>query len=74
MERRPGRQPHPLRLATRKRVYLAMMGVCLLLIALAWTVIYRYSTTAAVVMSVVALFVPPLAVIIANASSDTDRR
>jgi Family of unknown function (DUF6343)/Protein of unknown function (DUF3099) len=71
---RPARQPHPLRLVTRKRVYLAMMGVCLLLIVLAWTVIYRYSTTAAVVMSVVALFVPPVAVIIANASSGTSDR
>jgi ABC-type transport system involved in cytochrome bd biosynthesis fused ATPase/permease subunit len=70
----PGRRPHPLRLATRKRVYLAMMGVCLLLIVLAWTVIYRYSTIAAVVMSVVALFVPPFAVIIANASSGTSDR
>jgi hypothetical protein len=37
------RQPHPFRLATRKRVYLAMMGGCLLLLILAWTVIYRYS-------------------------------
>ena len=73
-ERDPGRRPHPLRLATRKRVYLAMMGVCLLLIGLAWTVIYRYSTAAAVVMSAVALFVPPLAVIIANSGDDTSRR
>jgi Protein of unknown function (DUF3099) len=73
-ERPPGRQPHPLRRATRKRLYLAMMGVCLLLIVLAWTVIYRYSTIAAVVMSVVALFVPPFAVIIANSGDDTSRR
>jgi hypothetical protein len=43
------------------------MGVCLLLIVLAWTLIWRYSTIAAVVMSAVALCIPPLAVIIANA-------
>ncbi|HEY1665442.1 MAG TPA: DUF3099 domain-containing protein [Trebonia sp.] len=53
--------------ATRKRVYLIMMGVCVLLIVLAWTLIWRYSVTAAVVMSVVALVVPPLAAIVANA-------
>ena len=54
-------------LATRKRAYLIMMGVCLLLIVLAWTLIWRYSVTAAVVMSAVALVVPPLAAIVANA-------
>jgi hypothetical protein len=65
---RPPRQPRrPLALATRRRVYLAMMGVCVLLIALAWTLIWRYSITAAVIMSVVALCVPPFAAIIANA-------
>lgn len=54
-------------LGTRRRVYLVMMGVCLLLIVLAWTLIWRFSITAAVVMSAVALFVPPLAAIVANA-------
>ena len=34
---------------------------------LAWTLIWRYSVTAAVVMSAVALVVPPLAAIVANA-------
>jgi type II secretory pathway component PulM len=57
----------PFGLATRKRAYLIMMGVCLLLIVLAWTLIWRYSVTAAVVMSAVALVVPPLAAIVANA-------
>ena len=57
----------PSGLATRKRAYLIMMGVCVLLIVLAWTLIWRYSVTAAVVMSVVALVVPPLAAIVANA-------
>lgn len=68
------RQPHPPRLVTRKRAYLAMMGVCLLLIVLAWTVIYRYSDAAAIAMSAVALVVPPFAAIIANSGSDTSQR
>jgi hypothetical protein len=63
----PGRRERRLGLATRRRVYLIMMGVCLLLIVLAWTLIWRYSITAAVAMSAVALVVPPLAAIVANA-------
>ena len=63
----PRRKDRTLGLATRKRAYLIMMGVCVLLIVLAWTLIWRYSVTAAVVMSAVALVVPPLAAIVANA-------
>jgi Mg/Co/Ni transporter MgtE len=61
------RQPRLFGLIPRERAYLAMMGVCLLLIVLAWTLIWRYSTLAAVVMSAVALVIPPVAVIIGNA-------
>jgi hypothetical protein len=61
------RQGKPLSLGTRERAYLIMMGVCVLLIVLAWTLIWRYSVVAAVVMSAVALVVPPVAAIIANA-------
>jgi len=43
------------------------MGACLVLIVLAWTLIWRYSTIAAVIMSAVALVIPPVAAIIANA-------
>jgi Protein of unknown function (DUF3099) len=64
---RPPRQPRLLGLIPRERAYLAMMGVCLLLIVLAWTVIWRYSTVAAVAMSAVALIIPPVAAIIGNA-------
>lgn len=46
--------------------YLAMMGICMLLIVLAWFVVRFYSTTAAVAMSAVALVIPPLAAIVAN--------
>ena len=63
----PPRQPGPLGLGTRKRAYFIMMGVCLVLIVLAWMVVYRYSIVAAVIMSVVALVIPPFAAIIGNA-------
>lgn len=65
----PNRPGRPLRLSTRKRVYFAMMGTCLLLIVLAWTLIWRFSVTASVVMSAVALVVPPVAAIVANSGS-----
>jgi Mg/Co/Ni transporter MgtE len=64
---RRARQPRLFGRIPRERAYLAMMGVCLLLIVLAWTVIWRYSTIAAVAMSAVALVIPPVAVIIGNA-------
>jgi len=64
---RSARQPHLLGLVPRERAYLILMGTCLVLIALAWTLIWRYSTVAAVAMSAVALCIPPFAVIIANA-------
>jgi hypothetical protein len=50
----------------RVRRYLWMMGVCLLLIVLAWNVVRLWSTTWAVVMSVVAMLIPPTAAILAN--------
>ena len=61
----PGR---PLRHSTRVRAYFWMMGTCLVLITLAWTLIWRFSVTAAVVMSAVALVIPPFAAFVANAS------
>lgn len=66
-DRPPRRPPRLLGLIPRERVYLTLMGVCLLLIILAWTLIWHYSTVAAVAMSVVALIIPPVAVIIGNA-------
>jgi Protein of unknown function (DUF3099) len=62
----PDRPVRRSRLAARKRTYLIMMGTCVLLIVLAWTLIWRYSVTAAVVMSAVALVIPPFAAIVAN--------
>jgi hypothetical protein len=50
----------------RIRRYLWMMGVCVLLIVLAWNVVRLWSTTWAVVMSIVAMLIPPTAAILAN--------
>jgi DUF3099 family protein len=57
-----------------KRLYFLLMGICIGLFVLSWAVLDRYSVTAAVAVSVVALVIPPFAVIIANAASATDRR
>lgn len=66
----PGPQPS----RGTKRVYFLLMGTCIGLFVLAWAVVDRYSTIAAVVMSVVALVIPPIAAIIANRASAVDRR
>lgn len=42
------------------------MGTCVVLILLAWNVVRLWSTTAAVVMSVVAAVIPPVAAIVGN--------
>ena len=57
-----------------RRLYHVLMTVCIGLFVLSWAVVDRYSMTAAIVMSAVALVIPPVAVIIANAASATDRR
>jgi len=60
--------------APRDRAYLVLMSTCLTLFILAWAVVRLYSTTAAIVMSAVALAIPPVAVIIANAGDESSRR
>jgi hypothetical protein len=63
----PVRPPSvPVSESTRMRRYLVIMTVCLLLLVLAWTWVRLYSTTAALVMSMVAAVLPPIAVIVAN--------
>lgn len=58
----------------RQRVaYLVMMGICALLVILAWSVIRIVSVQAAIAMSVVAAAIPPIAAIVANAPEDHDR-
>ena len=60
-------QGSPLSQHTREQVYLAMMGTCLVLVILAWTVVRLFSPGAAIAMSIVAAFIPPFAVMVANA-------
>jgi Flp pilus assembly protein TadB len=69
---RRARDPVPLR--TRRRVYTAMMGVCVTLILLAWVWIRLVSTTAAIAMSAVAAVIPPVAAVVANARGDQGPR
>jgi hypothetical protein len=66
----PGPQPS----RADKRWYFALMSTCIGLFVLAWAVIDRYSVLASVIVSAVALAIPPFAVIIANVASATDRR
>jgi hypothetical protein len=58
----------------RDRAYFIMMGACLALFIAAWAIVRLYSTTAAVVMTCVALVIPPLAAIVANAGDEATRR
>jgi hypothetical protein len=58
----------------RDRVYLILMGSCIALVILAWTVVRLFSVTAAAIMSAAVLVIPPVAVIIANAGDESGRR
>ena len=55
-----------MRRSTRKPAYFTLMGTCVVLILLAWNVVRLWSTTAAVVMSVVAAVIPPVAAFVGN--------
>ena len=50
----------------RRRRYFVLMGTCVVLIVLAWNVVRFWSVTAAVVMSVVAAVIPPVAAFVGN--------
>lgn len=63
-DRRPPRGPLSLR--SREQIYGVQMGICLVLIISAWTVVRLFSVGAAVVMSAVAAVIPPFAVMVAN--------
>jgi hypothetical protein len=47
-----------------------MMGTCLTLFVLAWSVVRFFSPPAAIAMSVVAMVIPPFAAIVANWNAD----
>ena len=57
---------------TPRRVYFLLMGSCLGLITLAWLVVRLFSLTAAIVMSVIAMVIPPFAVVIGNSGPPDD--
>ncbi len=67
-------EPGPEPLRTDKRRYFVLMGVCIALFVVSWAVVDRFSVLAAVIMSAVALVIPPFAAIVANVASATDRR
>lgn len=50
----------------RKKAYFWLMGTCVVLILLAWNVVRLWSVPAAVVMSIVAAVIPPVAVVVGN--------
>ena len=50
----------------RNRSYFLLMGTSVTLVILAWWLVRLYSVTAAIIMSVVAAVIPPIAVIVAN--------
>ncbi len=52
----------------RKVAYFVLMGTCISLIILAWFVVRFFSTPAAIVMSVVAAVIPPIAAMVGNRS------
>ncbi|MFG2001273.1 DUF3099 domain-containing protein [Spirillospora sp. NPDC048911] len=54
----------------RKLAYGIMMGTCLTLFVLAWSVVRLFSPPAAIVMSVVAMVIPPFAAVVANWNVD----
>jgi hypothetical protein len=50
----------------QKKAYFWLMGTCIALILLAWNVVRLWSVPAAVIMSVVAAVIPPIAAIVGN--------
>jgi hypothetical protein len=67
-ERRPA--PHRARASasTRQRRYLLLMGTCLGLLLVSWVFVRLISVPAAVVLTLIAMVIPPLAALIGNVS------
>jgi hypothetical protein len=61
--------PEPISPRRRFQRCFLIMGLCMLLIVLAWTWVRFYSVLAAGIMSIVAALLPPLAAVVTNADS-----
>jgi hypothetical protein len=59
---------------SRNHLYFILMSGCIAVVILSWTVVRLFSVTAAVILSVAVLIVPPVAAIIANAGDEASRR
>ncbi|MCX4990036.1 MULTISPECIES: DUF3099 domain-containing protein [unclassified Streptomyces] len=59
--------------ARRRHLYFAMMGTCIGLFVLAWSVVRLWSVPVAVGMCVVAMVIPPVAAMVANRRGPEDR-
>ncbi|MEU4213475.1 DUF3099 domain-containing protein [Streptomyces sp. NPDC026206] len=59
--------------ARRRHLYFAMMGVCIFMFVLAWSVVRLWSVPAAVGMCLFAMVIPPVAAIVANRRGPDDR-
>ncbi|MFI1204645.1 DUF3099 domain-containing protein [Streptomyces sp. BHT-5-2] len=57
----------------RHRRYFVLMGVCLMLFVLAWSVVRLWSVPAAVAMCVVAMVIPPCAAVVGNRREPGER-
>jgi hypothetical protein len=68
----PSRRPPPI--AHPERIYLALMGLCLVLITVSWVWLPRVNRTAALAVGAVAALIPPIAVVIANANWNRGER
>lgn len=54
----------------RRRLYFAVMIPCLTLIVVAWSIVQWFSRPVAIGMSLVAMVLPPVAAILANAGRE----
>ncbi|MFJ2959469.1 DUF3099 domain-containing protein [Streptomyces sp. NPDC087270] len=59
--------------ARRRHWYFAMMGTCVVLFVLAWSVVRLWSVQAAIGMCLFAMVIPPVAAIVANRKGPEDR-
>jgi Family of unknown function (DUF6343)/Protein of unknown function (DUF3099) len=62
----PAQRP-PIPIEQRRGRYLALMALCVFLFVSSWTWVRLYSPAAALVTSLVAMVIPPIAAIVANA-------